>query len=521
MLSPASTKWPVGFLLLTAFLSGAIVMAMEILGSRLLAPVFGNSLFVWGALIGVILAAMSSGYAFGGWASDRYSGGRVLAGLFLLSGVWTLALAGAGQAVLMKVSSWVDDPRGGPCLAAALLLAPPAFGLSGVLPALLRLAVHDMGHLGRSTGRMIAVSTVGSLMGTWGTAFFLLSWVGTQALLIGLGAAQILLGLVWTVGTGQSGVVSIVSVGVGLVGSSWLAAHPLFTLPTPVYQEESSYQQLRVRDDDLFRYLILDRTFHAVMWKSDPVQLYLPYSQAMVMALAWVPEARRGLILGHGGGSLAKWIARSWPEMELDTVEVDPSVARIAQDYFEYAPPANHSVYVKDARAFLQGRATQYDVIWIDAFARHLVPFHLTTREFYAEVRRHLAPNGVLAVNLASSGEGADLARERAVVASLRTAFPAIETFSVKGPWKSKQGDARNLIFLAGVPVGREQPDTVRAQAERLMADQRLPIQVYELWGTRRERPWPPGAILTDDFAPYDLLIGREMDAPIQDQLTR
>ena len=116
-------KWPLGFLFFTAFMTGAIVMALEILGSRLLAPVFGNSLFVWGALIGVILAAMSSGYAFGGWLSDRHPGGAVVSGLLLGSGLWTLLLAGADQPVLFRVSLLIEDPRWGPCLAAAVLVA--------------------------------------------------------------------------------------------------------------------------------------------------------------------------------------------------------------------------------------------------------------------------------------------------------------------------------------------------------------------------------------------------------------
>src|SRR5688572_11472451 len=152
---------PSWFLFLTAFITGAIVMALEILGSRLLAPVFGNSLFVWGALIGVILAAMSSGYAFGGWASDRYRVAAVLAWLLLLSGAWTLLMSWTAQTALFKVAKAVEDPRWGPSLAACVLLAPPAFGLSGVMPALLRLAVVDMGYLGRHTGSMIALSTVG------------------------------------------------------------------------------------------------------------------------------------------------------------------------------------------------------------------------------------------------------------------------------------------------------------------------------------------------------------------------
>ncbi|MGQ0667961.1 MAG: fused MFS/spermidine synthase, partial [Nitrospiraceae bacterium] len=180
-----------GFLLFTALIAGAVVMALEILGSRLLAPVFGNSLYVWGALIGVILAAMSSGYAFGGWISDRYTGGAVPAGLLLFSGGWTFLVAWGNQPVLFEIEKVAQDPRWGPCLAATVLLAPPAFGLSGVLPAMLRLAVADLDHLGRQTGRLIALSTVGSLAGTWGTAFFLLSWVGSQSLVAWLGGIQV------------------------------------------------------------------------------------------------------------------------------------------------------------------------------------------------------------------------------------------------------------------------------------------------------------------------------------------
>jgi len=159
--------------------------------------VFGNSLYVWGALIGVILAAMSSGYAFGGWISDRRPGGKVLAGLLLVSGAWTFLVAWIGQAVLFRVAGATEDPRWGPCLAAAVLLAPPAFGLSGVLPAMLRLAVSDLDHLGRHTGRMIALSTMGSLAGTWGTAFFFLSWIGSHALVAWLGVIQAALGFWW------------------------------------------------------------------------------------------------------------------------------------------------------------------------------------------------------------------------------------------------------------------------------------------------------------------------------------
>ena len=514
------TRWARLWLFATAFISGAVVMALEILGSRLLAPVFGNSLFVWGALIGVILAAMSSGYAMGGWLADRHKGGVVLAGLLLFSGAWTLLLAWAGQPVMFSVSAWIDDPRWGPCLSASILLAPPAFGLSGVLPALLRLSIGDMGHLGRHTGAMIAVSTVGSLIGTWGTAFYLLTWLGSATLVAVLGVVQVVLGLLWGWQAAVGVRAAAPALG-GLVLLMWLALHPGQALPddlkklippVPLHQEDSPYQQVRVRDDaqELFRYLILDRTFHAVMWNADPVALYLPYSQLMMAALALPAEPKRALILGHGGGSLAKWLGRYWPELELDTVEVDPAVVQAAERYFSYAPARGHHVHVRDARMFLRGTSATYDVIWLDVFARHLIPFHLTTREFFQEVRARLHPDGVLAVNLSSSGEGPDQLRAQAVVTTLKTVFPTIHAYGVKGPWKTPtQPRAENLIFFAGSPVAAMQPADFTAKVEALLAQGRLPVEVRELLATRIERDWPAGVVLTDDYAPFDLLIGR------------
>ena len=494
----------------TAFTAGAVVMALEILGSRLLAPVFGNSLYVWGALIGVILAAMSTGYATGGWLADRHSGAAVLAGLLLLSGSWTFVIAWQGQPVMYKVSAWIEDPRWGPCLAASLLLAPPAFGLSGVLPVLLRLSIADMGHLGWHTGGMIAVSTLGSLVGTWGTAFYLLTWLGSMTLVAVLGAIQVFVGLLWWWRGTAARARSMVPVAGGLGLLAWLALHPVLVLPAPIYQEDSPYQQVRVRENDLWRFLILDRTFHAVMWKVDPIPLYLPYSQLMVAALALPSEPKRALILGHGGGSIAKWLAQYWPELELDIVEVDPSVVRAAERYFGYQEAERHHVIVKDARLFLRNTTTQYDVIWVDVFARHMIPFHLTTKEFFGELLAHTGSDGVVTVNLASSGEGPDRARAQAVVATMNTVFPSLESFAVKGPWRTNQAQAENLLFFAGPAVERRSEPDFLVRIEDLIAQGRLPPQVPALLESRVTEAWPEGVVLTDDYAPYDLLMGRE-----------
>ncbi|MEK7294092.1 MAG: hypothetical protein AAB049_03845, partial [Nitrospirota bacterium] len=117
---------------------------------------------------------------------------------------------------------------------------------------------------------------------------------------------------------------------------------------------------------------------------------------------------------------------------------------------------------------------------------------------------------GVLAVNLASSGEGPDLIRAQAVVATLKTVFPIIQSYGVKGPWKTlKQSKAENLIFFAGSPVDTMKPADLPAKVEALLAQGRLPFEARELLATRIEQEWPAGVVLTDDYAPFDLLIGR------------
>jgi spermidine synthase len=415
-----------------------------------------------------------------------------LAWLLLASGGWTLLLAWAGQPVVFQVFQWIQDPRWGPCFAASVLLAIPAFGLSGVLPALLRLAIADMGHLGRHTGGMIAVSTMGSLIGTWGTSFYLLTWMGSTMLVAVLGVILMILGLIWTLQSRQFSLMFQVGLFTVVGGMSWMGFHPVIVLPPAIHQEDSPYQQVRVSENDLFRYLILNNTFHAVMWKADPIYLALPYSHVMMGVLPIVEKPTRGLILGHGGGSLAKWLAEHWPNLELDVVEMDPSVVKAAAQYFDYTPPENHHV-----------------VVWVDVFARHLIPFHVTTQEFFEELREHVNPDGAIAVNLASSDAPANVRRAEAVSTTMGLAFENITTYGVAGPnWlKTKKGSV-NLIFFAGKPVQRMRSPQFVDMLTRHMNRNQFPPEGLEFFLSHAPVSLNPGQVLTDDFSPLDLLQG-------------
>jgi hypothetical protein len=125
------------------------------------------------------------------------------------------------------------------------------------------------------------------------------------------------------------------------------------------------------------------------------------------------------------------------------------------------------------------------------------------------ELRRHLTPDGVLVVNLASSGTGGDVGRAQAIVETMKRSFPVIEPYAVKGPWPSRS-QAENLLFFAGGLIERDGTRDFADRIASLIEQQRLPSEAIALLKTRRTQPWPGGTVLTDDYAPYDLLMGTE-----------
>ncbi len=137
-----------------------------------------------------------------------------------------------------------------------------------------------------------------------------------------------------------------------------------------------------------------------------------------------------------------------------------------------------------------------------------MIPFHLTTREFFQEVTSHLEEGGVLAVNLATSKKSGDTLRAQSVVATMKTMFPTIRTFRVEGPWGPTPSEAVNLVFFAGSPVAHVDQQEFKQRVRRLVQEGRLPVEARRLLETRRIRPWEGGIILTDDYAPFDLLMG-------------
>lgn len=478
------------------FAGGAVLMALEILSSRILAPRFGNSVYVWGSIISVFLAALSIGYWWGGRRADR---DPTLGGLGLMV-VW----AGLAQAVVVALGPWLADVVGartggavwGPLLAASLLFAPASVLLATLSPYAIRLAADDLARIGHTAGSLYAVSTAGSLVGTLGCTFLLIPFLPlgrALALVLGITAATALLALAgdWRRHKPAAAAALLLLV-LALLGPPRLVAAPAGL----VAERTTPYQTLRVIDRGGVRYLESDGVVHgAVDLATGEVAMGYP----RVLPAAWLlaPEIRRVLILGLGGGNVADYLRRAFPGTEIDFVEVDPAVAEVARRHMGLAEGDGVRVHVADARRFLETRDETWDLILADTYIGLSVPFHLTTVELVRLADSRLAPGGVFAVNLAAELEAPF---PRAIARTVAEVFPELDVFAV--------ADRANRLLFAGRHPALSDAELL-ARARRLGPRPTLSPDLETLATLRVDAdPDLAGApILTDAFAPVDRLI--------------
>jgi spermidine synthase len=478
------------------FAGGAVLMALEILSSRILAPRFGSSVYVWGSIISVFLAALAAGYAWGGRLADRdptFTGlGRMV--------TW----AAAAQALLLVfgtrladlLGAWTGAAPWGTLLAATLLFAPPAVLLATLSPYAVRLAAHDLEHLGHTAGRLYALSTLGSLVGTLGATFGLIPHLALEAslaLILGVTAATAVLALA---GEPRRERLSLAAAALLLVAA--LVGPPSLGGDEPglVHQRMTPHQTLRVIDEDGIRYLESDRVRHGAVRLADG-EMALSYPRLFPLAWAYRPEARRVLILGMGGGNSASYLRGAFAGVAVDLVEIDPAVPQVARRFMGFAAGDGIRVHVDDGRRFLEQREERWDVIIADTYIGLSVPFHMTTREFLATVDAHLAPGGVFVVNLAA---GLREPFPRAIYRTLAERFETVDAFPVPGLSNTvlfaRHGERPSTAALRRAAAELDRRGDFRPPLAELVRH-RLPAAV-DVSGV---------PVLSDRFAPVDRLI--------------
>jgi spermidine synthase len=461
------------------FLAGAALLGLEIAASRVLAPYFGNSLYVWGALIGIVLAGLSTGYWVGGIVADRWPTPRLLVAMLGAASLLVLAIPFVDGWVLDRLVSWDPGPRLNPLLATVFLFGAQSVILGTASPIAVRLLGRSVERLGRTAGRLFAVSTAGSIAGTFATSFWLIPELGTDQVLASaavalmLAAAAVALverlalaGLVTLALAGASvgAVVSLAPEGGGTVAASQLRNwSPVYRLQaaddrqgsieedqqgyTILHTEDSQYHRIAVVEDDRSRYLRFDSSFQSGMFKDDPFATRFDYSDYLQLPFAYRPDTKRVLYIGLGGGSATKRAWRDFPSAQLDAVELDPAVVDVAYEYFALPRDPRIDVTVEDGRRFLAANEGPWDAIVVDAFYSDSIPFHLATREFLELARSRLTPGGVVATNIIGAVRGSQSRLFRSMLRTYRSVFPTVAVH----PVGEEAADLiRNIILVAG-----------------------------------------------------------------------
>lgn len=451
------------FLLLTVFATGAVVMTVEIIGTRVIGPVFGVGLFVWSALLAVTLASLACGYYAGGVVADRKSHPWALGIVLAASGLLIAAVPYISHDVLQ--ASTQVGPRGGPLLSASLLFAPTLMALGMTGPISVSLAALTSEGLGRGVGTVYAVSTAGSLLATLVVGFLLIPVVEASTVLLVCACLLLVLAAGW-LARGR-----LVALGLSLV--LLLLGHDRHaTLPPGIVVEARGQSLLGlvevIRDDNRgVRFLRSDHSLLGAQFVVDGSSAF-GFVSVLEASRFFHPHAQTALAIGLGTGAAPHALGKHG--LRVDVVEIDPIVVRFAQAHFGFA--ATGEVHVEDARSFLRSTTRRYDLVIHDSFTGGTTPEHLLSLEVLRRVAELLGPQGVLVLNFVGFYDGSGAEATFAVARTIRAVFPHVRAFRDRAPDSAKP--VGNIVFFASrsplsfrIPEGTRFENFVSEQLQR------------------------------------------------------
>lgn len=428
-----------------AFISSFCVMVIELIAARILAPHIGVSLYTWTSIIGVILAGIALGNYLGGKVADRYPSALVLASIFFVGSLATVAILPTTKAVTSV--DWFADL---PVMISFVLTASgifflPAIILSMVSPMVIKLSLVDLGRTGGVVGTIYACSTTGSILGTFMTGFFFILWFGTQMTVWLVAAALILTGIIawfaWRVpGRWRLSLKNFII---------WSSIIELIAVYGFLFQMRETWQETYTKESNYFaiqvkqggrniKVLILDHLIQSYTNPDDPTVLvydYIEVFEEIVRYITLENPAPSILHLGGGGYSFPRYMEAVYPESVNEVVEIDPAVTQVAYEELGLSAETSIITYNQDARLFLIRRKAgpRYDIVIGDVFNDRSTPYHLTTLEFNRLVKANMADDGVYLVNIVDDyGQGRYMP---AFIHTLRQTFDYVYLFGLEENW--------------------------------------------------------------------------------------
>lgn len=456
-------------------LTGASVLILEIVGARLIAPFFGTSTYVWTAMIGVILGALSIGYWIGGKAADKDNPKNDLSLILIMASVLVVLSSLFHEPILELISKGNFDLRISALLAALVLFSIPSALVGMISPHLAKIRLDSLENSGETIGRLEAAGAIGSILGTFISGYFLLSYFGSRE--ISMFLAIILIGTSFLADTTRA-----VALRVTFILITFVLLFSTSSSAQILLDKDSAYTRYQVvegvKDGKKINLLKTDnKAVQSAYFPDYPNEPALGYAEkTMSIIEEWGGELSNILVIGGGAHTLPTLLNAKYPESLIQVVEIDPALDEIAIDYFGYTPNDKINIAYEDGRTFLNKSRREYDLIIVDAYSSSTIPFHLTTYETAQRLSGSLVDNGLIIANAVSRQP------EGMLTSIIKTyeQFFYTEIFSAKEV--SRPEDKNNYLVLATkAPLGNK----LRGQEFR--------------WEVEGE-----GIILRDNFAPVE-----------------
>jgi spermidine synthase len=477
-------------------------MALELLGGRLVATSFGNSIFAWGSLIGVVLSGLAVGYYLGGLLADRSPSAEKFSAIIFSGGLLVLLvpfISPVALAVSFSLQPGEFGNRLGPLMASIIILGLPSTILGMVSPYAIKMATQSLARIGRVSGNLYSLSTMGSIIGAFSAAFVLIPMFELRSILYGMGLALMIVAMVWLPRFVK--ILTLIALLIVATPISGSLSYAAVYSGSVIYQKETPYSHLDVVDQGSRRILYLNGLPHSGMDRLDPDRLVFTYTTYFHLGFLANPNIENVLFVGGGGFSGPKNFLSTYPNVSIDVVEIDPDVIEVAQRFFNLQPSVRLTIMNEDARIYLTRTEKVYDLIILDAYAKTYVPFHLLTAEFVHILYSRLGPEGVVVSNLIGSLSGDTSNIVRAEYKTISLTIPNIAVFTTT---TSVVGFVQNIMlvftksqspplieFFSSAPSAANVP----APPDYLNHMQRAALQTDDL------------PILTDDYAPVESLL--------------
>jgi spermidine synthase len=425
------------FLEIVVFICGAVVMIFEIVGSRVLGPYLGTSIFIWTSLIGIILGSLSLGYWLGGIIADRRPSFSILAWIILLAALSIGLTTLVKETFLAHLPRLISGLKWQSITASVFLFAPASIFLGMVSPYAVRLKLKALQTSGATVGRLYAISTVGSIAGTFAAGFFLIPAMGTTNILMAITILLALVSISLFIEGKKAGnsIPSILLI--FLTGYFFIAD---LSIARTYIDEDTRYNRVWIYDavdqytGKPIKFMRINNESSSAMFL-DSEEPVFPYMNYYRLAEHFTPGFRSALILGGAAYSYPKYFIKRYPQATIDVVEIDPGLTQMARDYFRLKDDPGMNIFHEDGRTFLNRADHKYDVIYGDTFkSQYTLPWHLTTVEAAGKTFEMLNEGGCAILNIISSLDGAASSFLRAELATYRAIFPYVYIFAVMDP---------------------------------------------------------------------------------------